>query len=140
MVTQRRLPAVDGQPAVYPPPRLDLPLVQQQVNHIRDRLAKLDAAVNRAFVVLDANTTPQSVDALAAEVKALKQQLASVVQQLGALTAQASVKQPVYMMVDFGGEDGADGVPIMGPRGPRGRPGPAVFIAGEDGENETFVR
>lgn len=75
MVTQRRLPAVDGQPSVNAPPRLDLALVQQQVNHIRDRLAKLDGAINRAFVILDASRAPTEAAALSQQVIALQRQV-----------------------------------------------------------------
>lgn len=80
MVTSAKpSPAVDGKPAIPVVNRMDLPTLQQALNHTAARLNKLDAAVNRAYQRFGSAADTQAIEAL-------QNQVGNMQRQIGVLT------------------------------------------------------
>lgn len=94
MATIRRPPPLDGKPSITTLPRLELQGMQQALTNIRSRLDKLDVAVNKAYVVLDASKTPQDLASLQQQIVALQKQLEILALSIAGLGDQEADEDP----------------------------------------------
>lgn len=94
---RRPVSNITGKPTIPVPGRLDLAVLQQLADNVRERLRQLDAEATYLRSIADNGTPKQTIAALEAAILSLRQQLVLLAQQVAELTIgePAEIQDPL---------------------------------------------
>ncbi len=82
---RRPVSNITGKPTIPVPGRLDIAVLQQLADNVRERLRQLDAEATYLRSIADNGTPKQTIAALEAAILSLRQQLVLLAQQVDAI-------------------------------------------------------
>jgi hypothetical protein len=131
---------ITGKPTIPVPGRLDLAVLQQIADNVRERLRQLDAETTYLRSIADNGTSAYTITALQAAIESLRRQIALLAQEIASIETGPALA--VGVLVGPAGEDGEEGprgppgTGAQGAQGPQGPPG----MDGEAGGDRPHAR